>query len=588
MASALGLASAAAADELSGTTLTADPFQIQTDVGGTVQEENATAARLMPKVRATADYLLATYRLSPRCFDDYAAFHDTPDHHFDRTIRIRVWRSYEYFCADYQRRYKTRSIPGAFFGITSEQDARGQDTGTLVREIGTASEGGDEAALLRDIYHEMGHLFMRTYIMLPVEVPSWIEEGTAQIIQYRIDNGTHPEGERDQREGWLREMLDDGSLIPWREMIAVRNLDNLAFTYQDPLRSQIQYVQAWSMVEFMVASPQRQEDFLAMLRRFKQGAEDHAGELQNLASSPEDFLNRLQGYLYGIQEKTFERSYGARLLDIEAEWKRGLRLAYEADLAAKPQLLYYRGDWCLARADLSRPGDDPKALRATATAIFRSCAATHPDSPYGDIGMGRVAIAEGHLREAAAHFDHALALGAATFEAQLYGGVGRVLAGNGAAAVEPLLAAVAARPTDALAQRFLGQALALAGRDYAAAIAHLRLARALDPRAAPDCSFIEGAVAYLSGHRRDALTAWMRTQALRGAYADILLYQALALADGSRQEAISLLASNLSAPGAKSLTALLADPAQALPTVGLTSDGWPCMEPPAVASATRR
>ncbi len=235
---------------------------------------------------------------------------------------------------------------------------------------------------------------------------------------------------------------------------------------------------------------------------------------------------------------------------------------------------------------LARGHDDPKAFYAKADAIFRDCVDGQPSSPYaGYIGLGRVAICEGRLRAATAHFDHALALGANTYEALLYGGVGRVLAGKGAAAVEPLVAAVAQRPTDALAQRFLGQALALAGGDYAAAIAHLRAARALDPRTAPDCSYIEGAVAYLSGQRHDALTAWMRTQALRGDYPDILLYQALAKADESRTAAAALLAHALDQPGARALSALLADPAQALPGIGLTADGWPCMQAP---EASRR
>jgi len=70
-------------------------------------------------------------------------------------------------------------------------------------KLSTHVEGITDEQILRHLYHEMGHLFMQTIITYQVEVPSWIEEGTAELFQYRKGNGTNPERERDERAAWL-------------------------------------------------------------------------------------------------------------------------------------------------------------------------------------------------------------------------------------------------------------------------------------------------------------------------------------------------------------------------------------------------
>ena len=555
---------------LGGEQLVSIPFVIQTDVG---DKPKRTAEKFMRPVTETANFFLQVYNLKGTCFDDYTAFyaHD----HFDPLIHINIWRSYDDFLADFQRRYKTKSIPGAFFGTIQLTDDYGKPTGTIIREIGTSTEGADDSAVLRDLYHEMGHLFMRTYMLYNVEVPSWIEEGTAQLFQFRIGNGTKPESERDQREGWLREMIDDKSLVPWKDMVNVHNLDNLDLTYQDPLRSTIQYVQSWSMIEFMVASPQRQGAFLDMLAKFKAQTLAHMDDLGREVHDPQEFNRRLQPYLYDIQEATFQKSYGNEFLEVEDIWKKWLQHEYELDLRKKPQLHYYRGDWYLLRARLVKKGEDPKDFIHKASDIFENCVFQEPKSPYGYVGRGRVLLMNGDAKDAKDNFDQALTLSPTNYDALMYDGVALISLGDCAGAVAPLTKAVTAHSTDAQAQQFLGQALAASGGDITETLKHLHSARDLDPKLAPTCCFLEGAAQYVAGHMHEAYQAWVRAEYLQPDLPDIVLFQAMATADQSRDDAAAMLNAVSGTQGGKMLLDILKDPAKPLPALKFSANGWP-------------
>ncbi len=561
------------AEQLGGVQLVFEPFALRTDVGSSPADEEKTAEKFMRPITETANFFLQVYNLKGSCFDEYATHYDAPTSHFEKTIRIRIWRSDEAFVADYQKRYNTKSIPGAFFGINTVQDDYGNPTSTWIREIGCSTEGNDDSAVLRELYHEMGHLFMRTYIVRQVEVPSWIEEGTAELFQYRVGNGTHPEMEREQREGWLREMLEDKTEIPWKEMVNVHNLDNLDFTYKDPLRSVLQYVQAWSMMEFMVSNDLRQSAFLDMLHRFKQQAENKASTLGGL--SAEEFLRQLQPYLYEIQDATFEKCYGNQLLEVENVWKKWIQHTYDLELPKKPQLHYYRGDWYLLRARLPRPGDNPKEFIEKASKIFEDCIVQQPKSPYGYVGRGRVFLLKGKLEEAGESFSQALKLGTTNYDALLYGGIARVMSGHCAEAVLPLTKAVAARGTDSQAHLYLGQALAASGGAIKDVVSHLHLARDLDPKLGPQCCFIEGGAQYLAGHSHEAYLAWLRTENHNTSMPDIQLFEAIAKADDSRDDAIALVKPVASSDAGKALIDILGDPKRQLPKIIFTPDGWP-------------
>src|SRR3954471_4905731 len=101
----------APAAELSGTRIETKPFVFQTDVGTGSAEQKATAAKFLKPITETANHFLEAYGLKGTCFEEYAAFYDNPKQHFEKLIRIRVWKNYDDFLADYQKRYKTKSLP---------------------------------------------------------------------------------------------------------------------------------------------------------------------------------------------------------------------------------------------------------------------------------------------------------------------------------------------------------------------------------------------------------------------------------------------------------------------------------------------
>jgi hypothetical protein len=572
------------------------PFAFTTDVGASAREQKATAVRFLRPMQETARFFIASYGLSPTCFADYAAARSGANLVVEPGVRVHLWRNYDDFLADFQARYHTKSLPGAFFGTTQDEDADGHPQGPMYREIGAVAESASDEEILRHLYHEMGHLFMSTYIVQPVEVPSWVEEGTAELFQYRPGNGTHPEAERDQRMGWLVEMLDDGSEIPWPEMIKVHNLDNLAFTWKDPLRATVQYVQAWSMVEYLVSNRARQDAFKELLAKFRAEAD---ACVQHLDPSWSDQVvaDHLANDLYQAQERLFKECYGNDLTEVEGSWKDWVRDNYEAAAAHRPIMRYHRGDWYLLRASRMRQDDaapgrariaaDAAAADARvrlldlAQARFDDAVAHDAQAPEGYVGLGRVALMRHDLSGALRQFDRAVGLGASSFEAELYAGLARLQGGQAQAALAPLGKAASLHPTDFDANFFLGRAEAAAG-DPQWAVQHLRRARDLDRAQAGDCAWIEGAVLYRKGAFADAGRVWERAGQLGVELPELPLYRALALASaGDRDAARAVLQPVAAKDAGRAFLKALAG-SEPLPAVLITADGWPTIDYAAV------
>lgn len=484
------------------------PFYFETDLGANPAEQKKVAVKYAKWVSATANYFLQVYGLKDTCFEDYAQLRGDG---FDRTIRFRVFRTYDGFLTDFQKRYDTKTIPGAFFGTNRAKDEYGQHVGKWLREVATSAEGQTEEEVLRHLYHEMGHLFMQTFLVWPVEMPSWIEEGTAELFQYRIGNGTKPEAERDERQGWLVEMVAEGSAIPWPEFTKVRNIDNLDFTWQDQLRSTIQYAQAWSVMEFMLASPERRVAFKAMLDTFKKEGEKAAQDAGQRNLGAEAARTFFQEALYKVQEAVFKNAYGADLLAVEVRWKDWIRKSYEKDVVKKPLLRYYRGDWYVGRrAEAAKTPEAKESALAKAEAIFTECVSTTPTMPEGYVGLGRVALERGDSERANREFAKATELGTDNFDALLYGGLARVFAGDAAAAVPGFAKAIAQRPTHAMINFYYGQALAISKGDAALTLTHLRRARDLRKELTGRAAMLEGMAEYQGGDFAAAYISFLR------------------------------------------------------------------------------
>ena len=598
---ALGLGALTAANAAGAATETdAPPFAFTTDVGASAREQRATAQRFLRPMQETAQYFLTSYGLAPTCFNDFATARSGANLTVDPLVRVHLWRNYDDFLTDFQARYHSKSLPGAFFGTTQDDGPDGKPVGPMYREIGAVMDATSDEEILRHLYHEMGHLFMSTYIVQPVEVPSWIEEGTAELFQYRIGNGTHPEAERDQRLGWLVEMLDDGSEIPWPEMIRVHNLDNLAFTWKDPLRATVQYVQAWSMIEYLVSNRARQDAFKDMLAKFRDEADKIVKNLDPHLDNAEVSAH-LVNDLYLAQERLFKDAYGNDLTEVEDSWKDWVHDSYDAAALHRGILRYHRGGWYLLRAerthadDAGQANDNARAhldadVAATDQRVrlldlaenrFNDAVAHDPDAPEGYVGLGRVALMRNRPDEAGKYFERAVRLGGNSFEAELYAGISRLQAGQAKDALAPLGKAASLHPTDFDANFFLGRAEAAAG-DPGWALQHLRRARDLDRSRAGDCVWVEGAVQYRRGEFAAAARTWERAGQLGLVLPELPLYRALALgSSGDRVSARAALQPVATKVAGKAFLQAL-DGDAPLPAVLITEDGWPSIDYAAV------
>ncbi|MFW5859652.1 MAG: tetratricopeptide repeat protein [Planctomycetota bacterium] len=525
---------------------------VQSDVGETERERERHAKDIAEHIADTSRFFMSVFSLDANDFVEYATKRDSEDNPFDPIIYIRFWRRYEEFLKFFQERYQTETIPGAYFGILRPKDQYGNPTGPWRREIGCHTEGLSEEAVLRHLYHEMGHLFMKTFMIHSFEVPSWIEEGTAELFQLRDDNGTNPEIARREREGWLVEMVrtsagEAGAAIPWADFTQVRNMDNLNFTHQDPLRSSVQYAQAWSVAEFMIANRARQRAY----SKFLHGLRDHGRKLleQEFRSGKNGrkLIDTVTNRLYKEQYAVFERFYGTSPLKVEQIWRDWVVESFEDKADRDPELHYYRGDWHLSyRARYARSDAEKQQIQAKAEAAFRMALEEAPDEPEGHVGMGRLALARGDVAAANGHFADAVERGANSFEANLYGGIALRQSGRFDEAVKALERAYEVRSSHYEVNLHLGWALGARGaeKDAAAALMHLKQAQDLKPsqRALP--GLIAGTIALRERDLFRARVELLRAQS--GMPQEALVTLLLALHryhEGDRSAASALLAS---------------------------------------------
>lgn len=511
----------------SGLVIAAPPFTWACDVGANEAEQKKYLQRIALPVMETTKFFKKVYGLKETCFEDFTK--QSTGVKWEPLIRVNLWRKYQDFLTDYQRRYETKSIPGAFFGMGPAKDTYAKPTGKWVREIGTAAENTDDQQLLRHLYHEMGHLFMRTYMATSVEVPSWIEEGNAELFQLRVGNGTKPEDERLERQGWLREMLEEGTLIPWSSFIKVRNMDNLGFTWKDQSRSIIQYAQAWSVIEFMISNPQRQTAYLKMLEKFKKATQAAMGSKIKNADD-------LQTFLYGIQEDSFKECYGIPFDKVEDIWRKDWVIKeYDRLLKTKPILLYHRGNWLLTFRYKPEDKAGGAAIIATAEERFNECVKIAPTCAEGHVGLGQVAMLRKQFDVAQTHFDEALRLDPTSFDALLRGGIAKIEGGKAVDAVPLLTKAAAGRPTSAEAHYHLGRALAIEGRDLPAAAASFAQARELRQDLGANCGMQLGTAYFVAKDYGKASTAFL--DAAYGSGGDGSLFMLTGLAEAWKGDA---------------------------------------------------
>ncbi len=483
---------------------------VQSNLGADVAERKANARKFAEHIADTSDFFMKAFRVTAKDFVEYAKRrHQPPDNGYEIPIQIRIWGRYENFLTDFQHRYETKTIPAAFFGIIRRHDEYGE-RGDWFREIGAHGEGATDEQILRHLYHEMGHLFMRTYIFYSAEVPNWIEEGVAEIFQYRKGNGTNPEADRLERWGWLRSMVELepgglGAMAPWREFSQVRNADNLDFTYQNPLRSTVQYAQVWAVMEYMIETRRRSQALTRLLDLIKAEAQKLTQEALGKGLRGQEFRDYTNARMYQKQYAMFRQCYGIDFMELENMWKAWVIEQYEDRLRRHPGLFYHRGAWHLTHR-LRWAKDD--AFRAQilqrAEACFREGIERAPEASESYVGMARLAMARQDMEEAGEWFAKARARGADDFETLLYGGIAQIRSGRPEEAIEGLDAAVAQRPThfDANFQRAL--AYAASGRDFDVALTGFKRAIDIRPSSRAKVGVYTGVAAYKAGEVHEA------------------------------------------------------------------------------------
>ena len=573
---ACGLTSALAGAAAPMLTVESKPFYLETDVGATPKDQHRTAAFYLQHITETGNFFLQVFQLKNTCFEDYARLLDPTGKEMDRRVRICIFASYEDFLKDFQARYQTKTRPGAYFGITRPKDSAGAIAGPWRREVVAQTEGHSDEQVLRDLYHEMGHLFMRTFMVYNAEVPSWVEEGTAELFQLRKGNGAKPEHDRDQYAGWMVEVVGEGSSIPWKEFTNVRNMDNLDFTFKDPLRSLIQYDQAWSVLEFMVGSPERQNAFTALLRAFRDAGEKAAQAAAAAGLRDQALVAKVQYALYPAQDELFKKCYGSDLLAVEVLWKEWVRKTYDKEVKRNPILRYHRGEWHLAMRARFGPAATREAELDKALALFEECAKESPKLPEAYVGLGRVALERKDLATANQRFDQAVALGPDNFDVLLYGGYAKLRSGEFPKAVEMLAKAVKALPNHYEANLFLANAQLAAGGDAHEALALLTRARALRRQGGEiECGLLEGIAQLRLGQAGLAFMAL--NDAIPSGLPSVPLLRAVARAGmGEQQDALGILAEAKAGGNAftETLAGLIRD-GKPLPTIAFSASGLP-------------
>ncbi|TVR44869.1 MAG: hypothetical protein EA402_05905 [Planctomycetota bacterium] len=457
------------------------PFYLETDVGRTERDRQQFGARYARTISQNLDFFLRAFSMQAKDFEDFARFYGAEQGRFDPWIRIRLWRRFEPFLEDLHTRYETQAIAGGYKGTITPRDEYGEVSGPTFREIATYVEGQSDEAILQIIYHELGHLFMQTFMLYPVEVPSWLEEGTAQLFQYRIGNGTNPEPERLERLAWTYESITHdhpfGKVLPLRDMITVRNMDNLDFTYQNPLRSVQQYMQVWLLSEFFIGDRARAQAYFRMLSAMKASSKARLEQLWANNVRGDRLWNTLRMHLYDVQLDIFREAYGRDLFDVEELWKTWVQQELNRQLRRSPILRYHRGTWHLDRRARFAPNPETREQAlTTAEAIFKEAVELLPRDPAGYVGLARLAMARGNEELAREHFATATRLGSDFFEALVFGGEALIRTGSAAEAIPGLEKALAERPSHWEATSFLGQALIITGQDVRRGIDLLRSA----------------------------------------------------------------------------------------------------------------
>jgi tetratricopeptide (TPR) repeat protein len=310
---------------------------------------------------------------------------------FTPFIEVRVYKDMESFSDEWfehtgvkdKQKRLTQGVPGAWFSIHPNYDKT-----KMVRDIRSFVANRDDDELERTLLHEMGHLFMHSYLLAfgggqppPGQesqkrgVPAWLSEGLAQWFENGWSKVASAQKAKQRQEAMIYEATQLGDSYPFDEFVNITNAHNLAAVAGNPLRATLNYAQSFSVMDYMINVDGAR--FFAFLENLRA-----ANFENNLRAKDKNHVHEL----FSFQNDCFKRAFNCELADVEKYWKASVKKNMELQLKKQPELYYWVGEYYLRR------GKDKEADLAKAEEKFKTAMTQAPKSGLGYLGMGRMQL----------------------------------------------------------------------------------------------------------------------------------------------------------------------------------------------------
>jgi tetratricopeptide (TPR) repeat protein len=458
-------------------------FDVQTDVSKEylttlVTQISKSEAKMYDLFKFTAGFLKGNMR-GTRLGVKYPIPGDTLGKAgYKPWVEVRVYKNYEDFCEEYfteidrleslvnntqvrqqtpeQRamRRMTEGVPGAYYMRISDYDKK-----YVLRRIRAFMGSQTPEEVETQILHEMGHLFLETFLMefagAPKRgqedqkrgTPAWIAEGIAQLFEINWGTSRVANRLKAQNRAMMYCAIKDGDSYPFDQFVNVTNAHNLMAVATDPLKSRINYIQSYSVMMYMVEKAW--PNFLQFLENLR---------AKNFEANKKD--PKRISELYSVQAEAFKEAFGILLPDLEHHWKKQATETFEAELVKKPGLYYWCGEYYLLKKDTARAEEQ-----------FKLAAEKAPKSGEGYMGLGRVALMKNEIPVALEHFAKAIEFSPDEEDGYYYRGIALQKLGQFKESAESLQLALKYYPRYHQAHAHLAEAL-IQLHDFKSAMEH--------------------------------------------------------------------------------------------------------------------
>ena len=276
-------------------------------------------------------------------------------------------------------RRMTEGVPGAYYMRTHDYDEK--FAMRLIRGY-LGNKTPDE--LEGDLLHELGHLFLETFLFefagAPKEgneaekrgTPAWIGEGCAQLFEVNWSNSKESLKKKKRYNAMIYEAVKANDSYPFAEFINVTNAHNLKAVSGDFMKATINYAQSYSVINYMMEKDWQR--FLAFLENLR------SMHLKKMMAARGAIVTEL----YSIQDQAFRDSFGIPLVDLETYWKKYVIEQTEKDLKKDPSGYYWCGEYLFRRKDYDKAAER-----------FKLAIEGAPKSGDGYLGLGRVLLTKG-------------------------------------------------------------------------------------------------------------------------------------------------------------------------------------------------